>query len=84
MGNVAQPRPFLNRALTQPFTLSGVNTRAFATSCWNQKPYQPAYNLSALKGPSLTGPWTYFVSWDAWYGDENFGSGSFKGGCSGV
>jgi hypothetical protein len=36
------------------------------------------------KGPSCTGPFTYFVSWDPWIGDENFGSGAFKGGSSGV
>jgi len=60
------------------------NPHNFATSCWNQKPYQAAYNLDACKGPSCTGPFTYFVDWDAWYGDENFGTGSFKGGSIGV
>jgi len=55
-----------------------------ATSCWTQKPYQAAYNLNACKGPSCAGPFTYFVDWDAWYGDENFGTGSFKGGSIGV
>jgi hypothetical protein len=55
-----------------------------ATNCWNQSPYSPAYNLSACKGPSCTGPFTYFVAWDAWYGEEQFGSGALKGGSSGV
>ena len=37
-----------------------------------------------VKGPSCTGPFTYFVAWDAWYGEEQFGSGALKGGSSGV
>jgi len=32
-----------------------------------------------LKGPSHTGPFTYFVAFDPWIGDVSFGSGSFKG-----
>jgi hypothetical protein len=36
-----------------------------------------------VSGPSATGPYTYFSDWDPWYGDENFGSGAFKGPLSG-
>ena len=31
-------------------------------TCWTQAPYEPAYNLHAIQGPSSVGPYTYGIA----------------------
>jgi hypothetical protein len=43
-------------------------------TCWTQKPYQPAYNLHAIQGPSAVGPYTHFAYLSG--GDDQFAVGT--------